>query len=1003
MRVAYLAVSLIGTWAVCIVCMFIALSVRDIMYDESTLVPLSPPLPSPTPTSTPTAPVPSSSPSPAVAPTPTSTSTPTPPSSTPTAPVPSSSPSSTATPTPTSVPTPSVAIEFCTDACDYSEWSVYTAPCQLGEPFGVPGVVQRRERTSASCPLEIEVRPCTCANCQRVNTSYTGVDCDYANEQCLQRLTIHNRTHCADSDGVAVASLVCSYDSPPANFTPCFNTAYCDRRVGMQVTNESIPTCSIDQDCEQSTGECDISTDCINGRCLTDRMSCPRPTDAGHDNPCLLWMCVVRENRCLPSLKTCGPNQVCTSTNGSCVDDVPCPGIGCPVGTHLNETTCTCDCVHGHESACFYLETATHGGVCDAVTRTCAVQEYASCDDANPCTIDQPLGKGQCSYTHVACGTSSSPDRYMACVPVSTHQYTCTERVNLTFCDDGDVNTTDSYDALTDTCVHTGRVFPHPVACLQDVYARGTDPLRPPWEWHYSQPYTQCPAGTVCDADLYNVTGVRCHTTCVNDATCTTENTAPSNKCLMWTCRDSKCQLASVECPVDHECNTATGVCEGIVDCPTVTCPAGSFADVNANCECRCDAADEYACRHFDNSAFTGTCNPNTRLCMRTPRPCDDGDGCTVGDVSLFGICFSGTPVTCPDRSSLECGVGKCVSTGSHTYQCQYTPDHSRCASYPCNPAQCGEGGFCDIIVRTTLPVIGHDVCAHVVCDTASNTFKTEYTRCADIGKICDKTLYNKTGIMCHEPCTTSADCVAMYPAAPICQHWKCSTENFMCDIVPLICSDGTACSPDTHCVITFHLPPLPPSCTYPSTDLCVLTTLDKHGVCHRTPACPASDYCGPITCIPLPSSVAGYKCRGSASSCSVAYLSVTGIHGNGGYPTTLPPLRVCAPTGCQPMPNCDDNNPCTDDTSARQESKQRLLMTGDEITTVSCLPSYERPIIAGCCNSNALFPNTGTERICPVGKICDMSTNRCKDVRIRLALSLSLSPLSLYTISHYA
>ena len=357
-------------------------------------------------------------------------------------------------------------------------------------------------------------------------------------------------------------------------------------------------------------------------------------------NKCADWQhCVVgtdcKSGGCNPTLLTCTPPSCTDGRKNGDETDVDCGGSSCPQcangQTCTQELDCqshTCQMMPGCVGEPCTMQCVTGGpGNLDggpppgdggpnagdagpnagdagpnagdagsAPVKCTAATAATTCNDHNPCTLDQCVpGGGEFSWV---CGHTPLSD-----VP----------------CDDGNVCT------ANDTCqagVCTGTV----VVCTasDQCHMAGTCDLVK----GCSNP-TQ-PDGTSCEDGNACTTGDSCQ-----DGTCT-----PG---------------VGVTCTAD-QCHTA-GLCDPVAGCPTptpkangATCDDGDGCTTGETCQMVNSTGGIPTNCTADNCHVAGYCVSPGGCPEPTPvddgTVCNDGDACTTGDACVAGVCV-GTPVVC--------------------------------------------------------------------------------------------------------------------------------------------------------------------------------------------------------------------------------------------------------------------------------------------------------------------------------------------------------------------
>lgn len=149
-------------------------------------------------------------------------------------------------------------------------------------------------------------------------------------------------------------------------------------------------------------------------------------------------------------------------------------------------------------------------------------------------------------------------------------------------------------------------------------------------------------------------------------------NGAPDSCCTATCAFRSSTEVCR---PADGDCDTAEH-CTGA----SATCPSDSFVSAGDGC------ADE------GNPCTDNECD-GAGACTHPPNedPCDDGEGCTIGDVCSGGICQPGAPNSCNDNN--PCTNDSCSSPSG---ACVNAPNSNPCDDLNgCTLGDVCSGGSC--------------------------------------------------------------------------------------------------------------------------------------------------------------------------------------------------------------------------------------------------------------------------------------------------------------------
>ena len=252
--------------------------------------------------------------------------------------------------------------------------------------------------------------------------------------------------------------------------------------------------------------------------------------------------------------------------------------------------------------------------------------------------------------------------------------------------------------------------------------------------------------------------------------------------CLLTT---GGCSMTGYSCDSDASC-------EDLNNCTADACVDGSCSITTLSCD-------------DSNSCTTDSCDPasgciNEALADETV--CDDGDGCTSGEVCSGGSCTNGTLQSCDD--GLACTNDSCTSTDSESSECVNEISPTSClidgdcfgngGTAPtstcliCNPAvsqsvwtEVAVGGSCD----DGNPITNNDVCQE------DGTCQGEVTPCP-AGSSCTPTYTN-----------TDGGCVPNHaPAGTPCNDENINTGNDQCDGSGGCSGSAIVCDTSNPCLV---------------------------------------------------------------------------------------------------------------------------------------------------------------------------------------------------------
>jgi len=372
--------------------------------------------------------------------------------------------------------------------------------------------------------------------------------------------------------------------------------------------------------------------------------------------------------------------------------------------------------------------------------------------------------------------------------------------------------------------------------------------------------------------------------------------------------------------------------CTGAERCVGTACQAGTLVTCQqplvcnpANGQCEGAGACQSAAECDDNNPCTDdVCNV---VCSNPPKTnganCDDGDLCNGVRACQGGVCQPATPVVCNDND--VCTTDSCnPSTGL----CEASPVPGCCDT----PAACNDGDACTTdgcsahaCTHVAIACVDNDVCTNDVCDSqlgcqhvADPTCCTDASTCNDNNPCTDDACVGNrcTNVASGNCCSDNNDCTDI-------DHNPCTT-NGPCDLATRRCGGptpspgaacGTTCNPATCQGSTGStcVPDAPTDCTDNNpctTDLCS----DEQGCTHTpiTDCCLSSSQCNDNDVCTADA------CDLDRNGCDHPVPDPTCTPCSGTDPFECGPRcsTACVAGRCQDVvPNCDDNNPCTDDT----------------------------------------------------------------------------------------
>ncbi|GMV43166.1 MAG: hypothetical protein AMXMBFR64_48820 [Myxococcales bacterium] len=691
------------------------------------------------------------------------------------------------------------------------------------------------------------------------------------------------------SGGQCIGAAALCNDGNPCTDDSCVPTSGCKFTPNGMACNDnnactSTDTCNVAGQCQGTPVQCDDGNPCTTDYCLpgTGCVNENNTLSCNDGNACTV------SDKCQAG--TCkGVNANCNDGN-QCTTDSCNPATGCVnsplVGLCDDGNACTqndqcvgTSCVGGQATDCSVYETGpctksycTPAGGCTAAQN---LENGSACTDGNACTTGDKCQNGQCLGSVLSCddGKQCTDD---SCDPAKG----CQNIPNTKACDDGNPCTTGDV-CKTGACTAGAAVVCNDGnPCTNDScnpQAAGTGDL-----CVYVPIVIPCDDGNKCTKNDACALGVCKGETvnCNDNDVCTDDLCNPASGCYSIlndaTCNDNE--------PCTSESKCIAGQCLGT-----------KSTDCNDNNVCTDDSCLlGVGCKHVNNTGV-----------------CDDGKVCTEADKCASGIC-SGTAKLCNDAD--PCTSDACVEPTGCLYtgisgtlcndnnQCTQT---DVCQSGNCvgsNPKVCDDG----------------KVCTTDSCDAATGCKFVNNTNACDDGNPCTTTdvcsngvCVGSGGLNCDDgnPCTTdtcslTSGCAYTNNTLPCndnnaCTHTDKCKSGSCTDVLPVNCDDGNVCTADSCDILA--------GCQY----------APKTGPCSDNNACTDNDTCVGTSCQPGTTKVCNDNNVCTTDSCDVAtgckFSAVTGTDCDDGNACTTPDKcqsGTCVGTAV----NCNDNNPCTND-----------------------------------------------------------------------------------------
>ncbi|MFH1533199.1 MAG: hypothetical protein ABIK09_20940 [Pseudomonadota bacterium] len=343
---------------------------------------------------------------------------------------------------------------------------------------------------------------------------------------------------------------------------------------------------------------------------------------------------------------------------------------------------------------------------------------------------------------------------------------------------------------------------------------------------------------------------------------------------------------AACDCAQDEDCLPLEDgdVCNGTLICGSDAVPLQCVVDPETLVECPAPEGTDAPCLVTTCDAVTGDCGlaPGS-----DSAPCDDGDPCTIADSCGGGACLPGETANCTDGNP-------CTDDGCDTDAgCTHTP----------NTLPCDDGSGCTV----------DDGCQDGVCVGEGDLVCDDDNGCTD------------------DSCEPLSGCVYTPNIAPCDDGNACTAADACADSAcmagaPMDCDDEDACTadscePPSGCVFTPNANPCDDGnlCTDDSCEPasgCVFAP--NEAPCDDGDLCTVGDHCSEGSCVVTGTMDCNDWNHCTDDACdpldgSCANTPNTALCDDGDGCTVV---DQCAGGSCvgTVTPDCDDQNPCTDD-----------------------------------------------------------------------------------------
>ncbi len=632
---------------------------------------------------------------------------------------------------------------------------------------------------SASCTVTPVLDGTACGGtgnlCLSGGTCQTGVCSGMTLVTCMPLDTCHVAGTCDPSSGA------CS-NPPIGNGSTCDDGDLCtfNDQCTAGLCHGTAITCT-DDAC--NTRACDGSASCqvtphAAGVACDDTQPCTFNDQCNGMGTCVGTLLVCASDTC--ATRSCNGGPSCTvmpAVNGtSCGGGAnKCIGPGtCGGGTCSGTTMVSCGA----------LDQCHVAGTCDPASGACSNPQKldgTTCDDGDPCTLNDQCTGGGCRGTPMACQPLDQCHDAGVC---SSLNGLCSNPVKPmgVGCDDSNPCTTN------DTCGPAGACAGAPITCTQ---------------------LDQCHLVGACNP----ATGLCVNPPAMNGLACNDGSLCTGGE----TCQNGTCTPATVvtcmafdQCHDAGMCNPATGMCSNPDKLDGAACTTGNLCVSGESCTMGfCSGGTAAVCNALDQCHAAGQCDPLSGACsnpmLTNGSACDDGDRCTTGESCQTGVCGAPTgTITCSALDQCH-DAGTCNSA---TGACS-TPIKS-------DGASCDDGNLCTDTDTCTQGVCGGQkkVCpGETACSTSS---------CEAATGQCSPTVPKAVGTHCDDGdgCTSGDTCRAGggcqgssitcdTPPDPQCATTAGTCTAGACVYPPtpgIACDDGDArtrddtCGPDGRC-----------------------------------------------------------------------------------------------------------------------------------------------------------------------------------------------------------
>lgn len=551
-------------------------------------------------------------------------------------------------------------------------------------------------------------------------------------------------------------------------------------------------------------------------------------------------------------------------------------------------------------------------GVCAPGKSTCQCKNDAACNDNNGCTDDKcDLTSNKCVYgNNTAACTDSN-----ACTDGDICGGGACVPGKAKVCDDSNLCTSDSCDAVSGACVNLNNfnVCDDGNACTDgDACAAG-----------------KCASGKAKVCDDGNVcTDEKCDTKLGCQVTNNTAACKLDDKCVTESaCKDAKCTATKkIACDdanpcTNDTCDAATGVCN--FGANAQPCEDGNGCTTGDLCQNgKCNSGPAKVCDD-KNVCTADSCDKVTGNCVfaNVATPCDDGNPCTDGDVCGGGLCTPGKVKTCDDANT--CTDDTCDSKAgctnvNNTAGCSL---NDKCQLGTCAVGKCVASGAkgCDdanvCTADTCDPIKG---CVYTPVADKTNCGKADLCTADSLCTAGKCTVGAKTDCSDGNPCTNDS-------CDPL-TGCKWTPNNGACEDGDK-CTSGEKCGANGKCAggVAIDIKTVCDDANLCTTDGCVPATGCSHTnnvlACDDANVCTVGETCAGGNCQggKLANCDDGKECTVDACDAKTGGCSWTAKIGSCNDGDACTTADYCKNTICvsDTKKSCDDSNACTTDSCA--------------------------------------------------------------------------------------